>query len=166
MGWYPGIEISAGGLYAERTKLNVIANNIANVKTTRTPTGEPYRRREVILKSRDSFAELLKGVRHKLPLYVTHPMHSSGIEDRESKIRIREGGVEVEGVHEDTKTPFKVVYDPSHPDADSQGYVKLPNVDITQELTDMIIARRAYEANVAVITVSKSMTRSALEIGK
>lgn len=164
MGWYPDVDIAASGLYAQRVTLNVIADNIANVKTTRTPDGGPYRRKEVILRAQDKFESVLETTRQIVPLYVTHPAH---IEPTVMKLKsVGEGGVEVDEIAEDVLAPFKFVYDPSHPDADSSGYVKFPNIDVVRELTDMLVARRAYEANVAVINASKSMARSALEIGR
>jgi flagellar basal-body rod protein FlgC len=167
MGWFPGIDISASGLYAQRVKLNQIANNIANINTTRSMTGGPYRRHEVILKSQDNFSNHLKGLEAtKTPLSLTHPAHIPSLDAWQSETTQQNQGVAVDEVTEDTITPFKTVYNPSHPDADKDGYVKLPNVDVTKELTDMIIARRAYEANVASINASKSMTRTALDIGR
>jgi flagellar basal-body rod protein FlgC len=167
MGWFPGIDISASGLYAQRVKLNQVANNIANINTTRSFSGGPYRRHEVLLKSEDNFSQHLSGLEAtKTPLSLTHPRHMPSLDAIESESTRQRQGVEVDEVTEDTVTPFKTVYNPSHPDADKDGYVKLPNVDITQELTDMIIAKRAYEANVASINASKSMARTALDIGR
>lgn len=167
MGWFPGIDISASGLYAERVELTQIANNVANINTTRTSTGGPYRRHQVLLKSEDSFLHhLTKAEATKTSLSLTNPLHMPALDIPESEYNEEEQGVEVEQVVEDTTTPFNTVYNPSHPDADKNGYVKLPNVDIHKELTDMMVARRSYEANVAAINASKAMIRSALEIGK
>ncbi len=127
------MEISASGLTAQRLRLDIIANNLANAETTRTDEGTPYRRQVPV------FREILDQV--------------SGI----SK------GVEVLGILRDN-SPFRRVYDPSHPDADPEGYVLYPNVNPIVEMTDMISATRSYEANLTLITSAKSMFLKALEI--
>jgi flagellar basal-body rod protein FlgC len=115
---FSGMRSSASGLAAERVRIDVIARNIANAEVTKTPEGGPYRRQLV------RFERLLDAAR-------------SG----------SAGGVRVGGVVEDTKTPFEVLHDPGHPDADLDGNVLLPNVNTTLEMADMITALRAYEAN-------------------
>ncbi|HOZ47402.1 MAG TPA: flagellar basal body rod protein FlgC [Candidatus Hydrogenedentes bacterium] len=128
-------EIAVSGLKAQRARLNVIANNIANAQTTRTPDGGPFRRQLVIFRGE----QVRMGA-------------SAG-----------QAGVRVKSVVPDS-SPFRQVYDPEHPDADAQGYVSYPNVDIAIEMTDLISAQRAYEANVAVIVSGKRMQEQALEI--
>ena len=129
------LDISASGLYAERTRMNVIANNLANSNSTRTPEGGPFRRQLVIL----------QGVEAKAP------GDSGGL------------GVSVKGVVDD-QSPFPLIYDPGHPDANADGYVAMPNVNVVEEMVDMIMALRAYEANITAIDTNKSIFRAALDI--
>ena len=126
--------------------MDVISRNIANVNTTRTADGTPYRRQVVVFQEGDKqmpFSEYLSNA---------------------SKSLIG-SGVRAAGIKED-ETPFKSVYDPGHPDADEKGYVKMPNVDVMTEMVNMISASRAYEANVTAINSAKSMALKALEIGR
>ncbi len=146
MAFLNSINISASGLTAEKLRMDVISRNIANVNTTRTADGTPYRRRVVVFQEAESrmpFSEYLSDASRK----------------------IIGAGVKVTGIKED-KTPFKSVYDPGHPDADEKGYVKMPNVDVMTEMVNMISASRAYEANVTAINAAKSMAMKALEIGR
>jgi flagellar basal-body rod protein FlgC len=140
------MDISASGLTAERVRMDVISQNIANVNTTRTSQGGPYRRKLVVLKEiqPDSFESILDKVKGKY----------SG------------KGVEVVQIAEDDQTPLREVYDPGHPDADQNGYVEYPNVNIVSEMVDMISATRAYEANVTAFNASKAMFQKSLEIGR
>ncbi|RKD34430.1 flagellar basal body rod protein FlgC [Thermohalobacter berrensis] len=146
MGVFNSINISASGLTAERTRMDIISENIANANTTRTSSGKPYRRKMVVFKEKESksFAEYLSSYTQK---------------------DVKTGGVEISTIAED-KTPFKKVYNPGHPDANEEGYVLMPNVDIVKEMVDMISATRAYEANITAINSSKSMAMRALNIGK
>jgi flagellar basal-body rod protein FlgC len=146
MAFLNSINISASGLTAEKLRMDVISRNIANVNTTRTADGTPYRRQVVVFQEGDkqmSFSDYLSDA---------------------SKSLIG-SGVKVTGITED-KTPFKSVYDPGHPDADEEGYVKMPNVDVMTEMVNMISSSRAYEANVTAINSAKSMALKALEIGR
>ncbi len=142
---FSGLDTSASGLTAQRLRMDVISDNIANVNTTRTEEGDPYRRKIPVFRERkSSFSNLL----------------------RERMDRNREGqGVEVARIDEDT-SPFKMEHDPDHPDADEEGYVAKPNVNITSEMVDMIGASRAYEANVTALNTSKEMARQALQISQ
>ncbi len=144
MGIFRGIDISASGLTAERLRMDVISNNIANVNTTRTEDGEPFRRKMAIFQAR----------------------HAYGQRPYLDRINPQEPGkgVRVTAIMEDM-SPFKMEYDPNHPDADSEGYVRRPNINIVHEMVDMITATRAYEANVTCINSAKDMTNSALNIG-
>ena len=147
MGFFNSLDIGASGLTAQRLRMDTISQNIANVNTTRTENGTPYRRREVVFEERtgsDSFASKLSNATDKL--------HSGK-------------GVRVTKIAEDS-SEFKKVYDPGHPDADAEGYVSMPNVDIVTEMVNMISATRSYEANVTSINATKSMALKALEIGK
>ncbi len=131
------MSISATGLTAQRLRIDVIADNIANAETTRTPRGEPYRR--------------------KIPIFAEY------LERARACYKLR--GVKVVRIEEDP-SPFRLVYDPSHPDADQNGYVRMPNVNVLREMVDLISAQRAYEANVAAINATKSMVNAALDIGR
>ncbi|MBT1280001.1 flagellar basal body rod protein FlgC [Thermoanaerobacter sp. CM-CNRG TB177] len=146
MNLFRSMDISASGLTAERVRMDVISQNIANVNTTRTVQGGPYRRKLVVLKEiqPDSFQSILDKVKGKY----------SG------------KGVEVVQIAEDDQTPLREVYDPGHPDADQNGYVEYPNVNIVSEMVDMISATRAYEANVTAFNASKAMFQKSLEIGR
>lgn len=145
MGFFDSMNVSASALTAERFRMDVISKNIANASVTRTANGGPYRRQMVVFQANENkpFSEYLNDA---------------------SKDKVG-GGVKVAGIVEDT-TAFREVYDPSHPDADAKGYVKMPNVDIMAEMVDMITATRAYEANVTAINNTKSMALKALEIGR
>jgi len=124
--------------------MDVIAQNIANAGVTRTENGGPYRRKMVVLKSIDG---------------------NSFRNEFEKAAKVRVGGVKVENVVED-KSPLVPVYDPSHPDANEEGYVMMPNVNTAQEMIDMLGASRAYEANVTAFNATKAMLLKALEIGR
>ncbi len=151
MGMFTSINTASSGLTAQRFRMDVIANNIANANTTRTTKGGPYIRKRVILMPTDS------KVKYELKFL---PRKFSPIIGR---------GVRVLRVEED-KTPLRLVYDPTHPDAiksgPKKGYVQMPNVNIVTEMVDMISASRSYEANVAMVDHSKSIFNASLEIGR
>lgn len=147
MGYFGALDIGASALTAERLRMDTISQNIANVNTTRTENGTPYRRKTVIFEEKaidTPFSDYLSA---------------------SSRDRIAGKGVRVAKIAEDS-TPFKRVYDPGNPDADADGYVQMPNVDIITEMVNMISATRAYEANVTSINTAKSMAMKALEIGR
>lgn len=144
MGMFSAIDASASGLTAERLRMDVISNNIANANTTRTADGGPYRRQMVIFSPRASVSPFGKLLENEL---------DTG------------AGVRVVGIVKD-QSPLKMVYDPHHPDANKDGYVAMPNVNIVAEMVDMITATRAYEANVTAVNAAKSMASKALEIGR
>lgn len=148
MGLFRAIDAAASGMTAERLRMDVISNNIANVNTTRTAEGGPYRRQMVVFEPRSeqaSFGQVLS---------------------RQMETGMEAGnGVRVTGITKDN-SPFKLMYDPNHPDANQDGYVELPNINIVSEMVDMITATRAYEANVAAVNAAKSMAMKALDIGK
>ena len=149
MGFMDTLAISASGMTAERLRMDVVANNLANVNTTRTPGGGPFRRQQVAMSpATASFGETL-----------------AGLEGEDDGTETVQGGVQVSGIVPDMR-PFKRVYQPGHPDADAQGYVSLPNIDTVTEMVDMMSATRAYEANVAAVGAVKSMAMKALEIGR
>ncbi|MDI7248260.1 MAG: flagellar basal body rod protein FlgC [Bacillota bacterium] len=142
MGIFSSFRISATGLAAERLRMDVIANNIANVNTTRTEDGRPYRRRQVVFQA-----------------LTARPSRGPGASEAPGQ------GVAVAAIVEDPSPP-RMVYDPGHPDADARGYVAMPNVDAVRELVDMISATRAYEANVTALDAAKTMAMRALDIGR
>lgn len=145
MSLFNALRISASGLTAERLRLDVIADNLANVHTTRSAAGGPYRRKVAILQERtEGFGDLLS----------TRSTPSAG-----------RGGVRVVAIAEDP-TPPQRVYQPGHPDADAEGYVLMPNVNVVTEMVDLITATRAYEANVTAMNAAKQMALRTLDIGR
>ena len=149
MGLFLGIDASASGLTAERLRMDVISNNIANANTTRTEGGGAFHRRFVVFEPRErepkSFEQTL--------------MKAVGLSRQTGE------GVRAVSIMEDN-TQGPLVYDPGHPDANADGYVEKPNVNIVSEMVDMITAQRAYEANSTAITAAKTMATKTLEIGK
>ena len=144
-----GFDASSSALTAQRFRMDIISSNIANAETTRgelvNGQFEPYKRKLAVMEPiNPKFADVL---------------------NRELSGANTAGGVKVSKVVED-RTPPKLVYNPSHPDADTDGYVKMPNVDVLKEMVDMISATRAYEANVTALNATKSMFIKALEIGR
>ena len=144
-GLYTSIEVSATGLSAQRLAMDVIANNIANVNTTRTAEGGPFKRQLVVFAQKNEAAA--KGS--------LNPMDDS------SDPGASRAGVDVVGIVKD-QSPDKLVYDPSHPDADANGYVHMPNIEVVKEMVDMMAASRAYEANVTAIQETRAMGTSTL----
>lgn len=143
MGIFTSLNISGSALQAQRTRLDTISSNMANAETTRTPDGGPYQRKMVVFESQQmSFSEHLSSRSNKAI-----------------------NGVRVSQIVADQREP-KLVYDPEHPDADDRGYVAMPDIDILKETTDMMMATRAYEANITTIKSAKRMALKALEIGK
>jgi len=152
MGMYTSINIASSGLSAQRTRLDVISNNIANANTTRTTEGGPFRRSRVVFRPRVSQPYWRSPF---LPKYLDNGIGR---------------GVRIAEIEKDYDADVRLVYDPTHPDAiktgPRKGYVEYPNVNIVSEMTDMISASRSYEANVTVINGSKAMFTRALEIGR
>ncbi len=130
------LQVVASSLESQRERMNTIVSNMANVHTTRTENGEPYRRKDVLFEVREieTGNEVLEGVR-------------------------------VAGVIND-KSPFKVVYDPGHPDADENGFVRLPNVEVLEEMVNMLMTFRAYEASITAFNTTKEMFMKLLEMGR
>lgn len=145
MSMLDAFNISASGMTAQRLRTDIISQNIANVNTTRDASGNPYRRKSVVMAEKDvtSFSDVLRMVAGNTS-----------------------NGVKVTNIFEDTKTPLREVYDPSHPDANEEGYVFYPNVNTVTEMTNLIDASRSYEANVTAFNGTKNMMLKALEIGK
>lgn len=144
MDFFDAIHASSSGLSAQRLRMNLISGNLANVNTTRTREGGPYRRKEAVFAARpleESFKRILADQQRK---------HLSM--------------VKVDRVVEDPN-PSMLKYDPQHPDADEKGYVALPNINVMEEMVNMISATRGYEANIAALKAAKEMATRALEIG-
>ncbi len=149
-------KISASGLAAHRTKMNVIAENLANAQTTRTAEGGPYRRKMVVYAS----VPMEAGFKDALDRQAANKYPQA----REMEMTFN--GVEVIDIVK-SQEDFSLIYNPGHPDADPQtGYVAMPNVDTLTEMADMVVARRAYDASISAIANVKSMSSKALEIGK
>jgi len=151
MGLFTSINIAASGMSAERTRLDVISNNMANASTTRTTEGGPFRRSRVVMRPSTEGP------------YWRSPFLPRGMDNGIGR------GVRIHEIQKDYATETRFVFDPTHPDAILsgrwEGYVEMPNVDIVTEMVDMIAANRAYEANAAIIDSAKSMFQKALEIG-
>jgi flagellar basal-body rod protein FlgC len=141
MSFLDALSVSASALTAERARMDVTAENLANAQTTRTADGGPYRRKVVALETAGGFGDQLR----------------TAMGDGAAR------GVQVAGITEDT-TPAQRVYDPGHPDADAQGYVEMPNVDTVQEMVDLISSSRAYEANVTAMQATKGMFAKTLDL--
>ena len=164
---FNSLDISATGLYAQRLQMDAISSNIANVNTTRDENGNvnPYVRKQVTFSA--MYNEARKGP--VMPSQYASPQYDSATGTMTMKGYVSfdspliSDGVSVSEITDD-KNPYKTVYDPSHPDADEEGYVDLPNVNIVEEMVDMIAASRAYEANATVAENVKSMMQSAMNI--
>ena len=157
------IDISATGLSAQRRKLTAIAANIANVDTTRTDEGGPYKRRRVVMLEAPrltKFSTLLDQQRNRLRR--TDPRHMLNAEPRPDELFVG-SGVLTQEVREEPVKP-RLVFDPNHPDAREDGYVVYPDINVITEMVDMIAASRAYEANATVLSAAKDMVNRALEI--
>ena len=148
MSMFLGIDTAASGLTAERLRMDVISNNIANANTTRTERGGAYHRRFVVFEPREQG-------KHTFANFLEKSMN---------KLKAGEG-VRAVMIREDNEQG-PLVYDPGHPDANAQGYVERPNVNVVAEMVDMITASRAYEANATSINAAKAMYSKALDIGK
>ncbi|MHC0038135.1 flagellar basal body rod protein FlgC [Pseudoneobacillus sp. C159] len=153
MHMFNSLNISASALSAQRLRMDVISSNIANASSTRGTyidgKWEPYRRKMVMMEPREkSFEQVLQGEMQKQS-------------DSSSKLM----GVRVTGVVNDV-SPFKMVFEPTHPDANAEGFVMMPNVDLSKEMVDLLSASKAYEANVTAFNTGKSIMLKALEIGR
>ena len=161
MAYLSDFDISGYGLSAQRFRMNVISSNIANANTTRTAEGGPYRRREVIFKATD-FDKLLNERINKDNNFLKYenPLNDPSSQE-EAKPAIQ--SVVVDKVVRDDKD-FRMKYDPSHPDANAEGYVAYPNVNPVIEMADLIEATRAYQANVSAFTSAKTIAQSAIDL--
>ena len=146
MGYFTSLDVSASGMSAQRMRMDLISQNIANANTTKTQDGTPYRRQTLVLGTNESvgFSKYLSS---------------------SSRSTLGDGRVKIQGIKEDM-SELKRVYEPDNPEAEEDGYVTMPNVDIVTEMVDMISASRSYEANVTASTAFKNMAMQALNIGK
>ncbi|MCI9080752.1 MAG: flagellar basal body rod protein FlgC [Lachnospiraceae bacterium] len=146
MSLFQSFNISTSGMTAQRFRMDVISENVANVTTTRTEDGTPYTRKIVTFREKQvtPFSQILSNTREA---YLGN-------------------GVKVSQVSEDTESDYIMKYDPAHPDADENGYVSYPNVNIITEMTNMIDASRSYEANITAFETSKAIALKGLELGK
>lgn len=177
MAFLSSLDIAGSGMTAQKRRLDVIAENITNRDTTRTADGTPYRRKLSVFReitpnaSGDRFAAIqqdqgrysryYQNTRQDQSEFYRYIRQAAALNNPGPK-----GGVMVSEVFEDTETPLVPVYDPTHPDADADGYVMMPNVDTTVEMVDAMAATRSYSANIAAFEAIKSMAKQALEIGK
>ena len=162
MAFLDSMSISASALTATRLRMDVIAENIANINTTRTANGEPYRRKYVVYQEKTNdkgFAAFFDRARE------TPDNIGWRYPSLLSRAHNAPGGVRVLEIGEDMRE-FKLDYNPSHPDADENGYVRMPNVEVVQEMVDMMSAYRAYEANITALNVFKDMAVKTLELGR
>ena len=146
MDFFNSMNISSSGLAAQRVRMNILSSNLANANTTRTPEGGPYRRQDAV--------------------FSATPFNDSPFDnllDEAWGTELKK--VKVVQLHKDQREP-RTVFDPSHPDADAKGYVKMPNIQVMTEMVNMIAATRAFEANTTAMNASKSMAMKALEIGR
>jgi flagellar basal-body rod protein FlgC len=144
MSFFKAMNVSSSGLAAQRVRMNVLSSNLANVNTTRTPEGGPYKREDVVFSATNAgdFENMLD-------------------EDYGTELK----KVQVVDIHKDTKAP-RMVLDPSHPDANADGYVAMPNIQTMTEMVNMIAATRAFEANTTALNSAKSMASTAITIGR
>ncbi|HEX9022475.1 MAG TPA: flagellar basal body rod protein FlgC [Geobacteraceae bacterium] len=143
MDFFSAMNVSSSGMTAERTRINLISSNIANANSTRTPEGGPYKRKDPVFSA--------------VPAQGAFESAFGNARDLKK--------VEVATIRED-QTPPRILYDPTHPDANSEGYVAMPNVNVIGEMADMVTATRAYEANVTAAQAAKSMAMKALDLLK
>lgn len=143
--FFKSLGISSSALAAQRVRMNVLSSNLANAQTTRTPEGGPYRRQDVV--------------------FSAVPLGGEFQDFLDESMNSQLKKVEVNSIHQDQKEPRKV-FDPSHADADAQGYVAMPNIQVMNEMVNMIAATRAYEANATAFNEAKSMAQKALELGR
>jgi flagellar basal-body rod protein FlgC len=175
MGYYDSVEISASGLSAERLAMDVIANNIANANTTRTPEGGAFKRQLVIFAQKPSAPGTSDDPSAQAASQASDDWDDANDPfappampdpfDSASSSPVGVEGVSVAGITDDP-SPDRLVFDPGNPDADARGYVHYPNVEIVKEMVDLMAASRAYQANVAAITASQNMGNADLNILK
>ena len=162
MAFLSSMSISASALTATRLRMDIIAENMASSNTTRTENGEPYRRKYVVFQERttdNNFAHFFSKAQggSLFERALAAPLYNTG-GGRAAGVRVLEIGTDM--------SEFKYDYNPSHPDADENGYVRYPNVEVVQEMVDMMAAYRAYEANITALNTFKDMAMKTLELGR
>jgi flagellar basal-body rod protein FlgC len=150
MSFLDALQTSASGLSAQRLRMNLISSNLANVNTTRTEDGGPYRRKDPIFKATEAQTQFRDRLNTKM---VNTKMANANV------------GVQVTEIRDDYRPPI-LKFDPGHPDADENGYIALPNINVLEEMVNMISATRSYEANVTAIKATKDMASDAMDIGR
>lgn len=145
MSFLDALHTSASGLSAQRLRMNLISSNLANVNTTRTEDGGPYRRKDAVFEAKASQTDFGKQLKKSMD---------------EANV-----GVEVTEIRDDDRPPI-LKFDPNHPDADTDGFVAMPNINVVEEMVNMISATRSYEANVTAIKATKDMASDAMDIGR
>ena len=162
MGIFDSFDISASGMSAEQYRMDIISQNMANAHTTRTEDGTPYVRKVVTFQEKTNTKE--RNFKHMLDTAFSNlsgrPLGSTN----SARLSSPGSGVKIGGLYEDTWTEEVMAYDPEHPDADENGYVHYPNVNVITEMTNMIDARRGYEANQAAFEATKAMANKGLEM--
>lgn len=145
MDFMKSLDTSAAGLNAQRIRMNLISHNLANVNTTRTAEGGPYKRKDALFETVAAPADFAETLQNRMDSYLKH--------------------VQVSEIREDQRPPLRK-FDPTHPDADEGGYVSMPNINVVEEMVNMMSASRSYEANVTAVKTTKDMAMTALEIGR
>ena len=160
---FKSMDISASGLSAQRLKMNAVSSNIANIETSETPEGGPYKRKRVAMSEIKETKSFTSHIQEQMgELVTTNQRHiSGGMGSASQKVELSEVKAEEEAKDDQ---PVKLIYDPSHPDADEKGYVALPNINTINEMVDMMDASRAYEANLQAMRTTKDMANKALDM--
>ena len=145
MDFMKSLDASAAGLNAQRIRMNLISHNLANVSTTRTAEGGPYKRKDALFETVEPQADFRDALKSRMDAYLKQ--------------------VQVSEIREDNRPPIRK-FDPAHPDADASGFVAMPNINVVEEMVNMMSASRSYEANVTAVKTTKDMAATALEIGR
>lgn len=145
MDFMKSLDASAAGLNAQRIRMNLISHNLANVSTTRTAEGGPYKRKDALFETVEPPTEFRDALKNRMDAYLKQ--------------------VQVSEIREDNRPPIRK-FDPAHPDADASGFVAMPNINVVEEMVNMMSASRSYEANVTAVKTTKDMAMTALEIGR
>lgn len=164
MDFFSIFDVTGGGMRAQRSRMNVVAGNLANAETTRTPEGGPYRRRSVVFRAEPAANEF--------SALLTSGPQLSRVDSQTGQIPVASSdspqhvlSVHVDAIHESDQEPKKI-YDPQHPDADEGGYVSYPDINPMEEMTDLLSATRSYEANLTTFNTTKNLVHRLLDIGR
>ena len=159
---FSGFSVSAKGMSIQKKKMNLITENIANTATTKTSDGSPYRRKFISVEQKNSFGGNLNMEGQSMKLHISNSKHISNPPDMSAIPEQRDLGIAVD-VNEDNSVG-EIVFQPEHPDANDDGFVQMPNVNIVTEMVDMIASTRSYEANLTAFNASKQIAKDSLEI--